>query len=156
MTAGPQTVAGSPGHGPRRARRRVCDFARRYREQLTFLVVGGWNTVFGYGVFAALYWFFGGHLNVDLVLLASFPPTTVNAYLCYRFFVFRSTGALRRELPRFALVYAVTMAVNLVVLPIARRDLPLNVYAVEALFLFVIVCVSYVGHKYFSFRSARA
>lgn len=134
----------------------MTELVRRYREQLTFLVVGGWNTVFGYGVFALLYWLFGDRLNVDAILALSFVPTTANAYVCYRYLVFRSTGKFRRELPRFTLVYGITAVANLIVLPIAKRTLPISVYGVEALFLFVIVCASYVGHKYFSFRGAKA
>jgi putative flippase GtrA len=156
MTAGPQTVAGPPGRGPGRARRRVSDLARRYREQLTFLVVGGWNTLFGFGVFALLYFWLHRSLNVDLILAISFVPSTANAYLWYRYAVFRSRGRMRRELPRFTLVYAIAGLANLGVLPLAKRTLPLNVYVIEALFVVVYVCGSYVAHKYFSFRSARA
>ena len=130
--------------------------ARRYREPLAYLLVGAWNTLFGYAVFALLYYLLGAHLHVDVILLLSFAPSIVNAYIGYRYVVFRSTGSMTRELPRFIVVYAVTLAANLVVLPLALRWLPWNVYVVQGLFTAVIVALSYLGHKFFSFRKSAA
>ena len=126
--------------------------ASRYREPIAYLIVGAWNTLFGYGVFALLYYLLRKHLHVDLVLVLSYAPSIVNAYIGYRYIVFRSTGSMKRELPRFSAVYAVTLAANLVVLPLALRLLPWNAYVVQGLFTVVIVALSYLGHKHFSFR----
>ena len=130
--------------------------ASRYREPLAYILVGAWNTIFGYAVFALLYYLLGAHLHVDVVLLLSFVPSIINAYIGYRYVVFRSTGNMTRELPRFVVVYAVTLAANLVVLPLALRWLPWNVYVVQGLFTAVIVALSYLGHKFFSFRGGAA
>jgi putative flippase GtrA len=124
----------------------------RYREPIAFVLVGGWNTLFGYAVFALLYYVLKAHLPVDLILVLSYAISIANAYVGYRFVVFRSTGSLKRELPRFTAVYGVTLAANLIVLPLALRVLPWSAYVVQGLFTVVIVAVSYFGHKYFSFR----
>ena len=103
-------------------------------------------------MFALLYYLLWAHLYVDLILVLSYALSIANAYIGYRFVVFRSTGSLRRELPRFTAVYLVTLAANLIVLPVALRLLPWNAYVVQGLFTFVIVALSYLGHKHFSFR----
>jgi putative flippase GtrA len=125
---------------------------RRHREPFLYLVVGGWNTLFGYGVFVVLYRLAGAELSYAVILTASYGLAILNAYLAYRYVAFRSHGAVRRELPRFAVVYLLTLIVNLVFFPIALDVLPVSAYAVQAVFTVGVVVASYVAHKYFSFR----
>ena len=134
---------------------RPARFYFRRREQLLYLVVGGWNTVFGYGVWALLEYLLGAYVSFLVVLVLSWPPTVLNAYLAYRYVVFRSRGPVRRELPRFSLVYLVTLVLNLALLPVALRVLPFNIYVIQALFAGVVVVCSYLGHKHFSFRGGQ-
>lgn len=127
-------------------------FYLRHREQLLYLVVGGWNTVFGYGVWALMQYLLGDYLPYLVVLLLAWPIAVLNAYLGYRYIVFRSRGPVLKELPRFSLVYVVTLVVNLALLPVALRVTPFNIYVVQALLTGVVVVCSYLSHKYFSFR----
>ena len=131
-------------------------FYLRRREQVLYLVVGGWNTFFGYGVWALLQFLLGDHLHYLVVVLIAWPIAVLNAYLGYRYLVFRSRGSIFRELPRFSLVYLATLAVNLVLLPIALRFLPFNIYGAQALITMTVVVGSYLGHKYFSFGGGRS
>jgi putative flippase GtrA len=124
----------------------------RYREQILYLFVGGWNTVFGYAVWALLYFLLRDYLHYLIILVLSWPFAVANAYICYRTIVFRSSSTVWRELPRFSLVYVVTLAAALIVLPILVRTLPFNLYAIQALYTAVFVVLSYLAHKYFSFR----
>jgi len=93
-------------------------------------------------------------LNYLVILLLSWPIAVLNAYLGYRYIVFRSEGSVIKELPRFSLVYAGTLVANLALLPIALRILPFSIYLDQALFLVVVVICSYLGHKYYSFGGA--
>jgi putative flippase GtrA len=126
-----------------------------HREQLLYLVVGGWNTVFGYGIWALLQYLLGDHLHYLVVVVLAWPIAVVNAYLGYRFIVFRSRGSVLRELPRFSLVYLSTLIANVLLLPVALNVLPFSIYAVQALFTAAVVVVSYLGHKYYSFGGGR-
>jgi putative flippase GtrA len=130
-------------------------FYFRRREQLLYLVVGGWNTVFGYGVWALLQFLLGAHLHYLVVVLLAWPIAVLNAYIGYRYVVFRSRGSILKELPRFSLVYLVTLAVTLVLLPIALNVLPFNIYVVQALLTAVVVVCSYLSHRYYSFGASR-
>ena len=131
---------------------RPARFYFRRREQLLYLLVGGWNTVFGYCIWAALQFLLGNQLHYLVVVLLSWPIAVVNAYVGYRYIVFRSRGPVLKELPRFSLVYLATLLVNLALLPVALRVLPLSIYVVQALFAVAVVVCSYLGHKHFSFR----
>jgi putative flippase GtrA len=123
-----------------------------YREQVLYLAVGAWNTLFGYGVFVVLYYVAGGRLGTAVVIVASYVVAVLSAYLGYRYVAFRSHGRVLLEFPRFAAVYLLTLIANLVFFPIALRLLPLSTYGVQALFTVGVVIVSYVGHRHFSFR----
>jgi putative flippase GtrA len=126
-----------------------------YREQLQYLAVGAWNTLFGYCVWALLQYLLGDHVNYLVIVVLSYPIAIANAYLGYRYIVFRSHGRVLHEIPRFSAVYLLTMAANLIALPVLLRVLPVNVYVVRALFTIAVVIVSYVGHRFVSFRGGQ-
>jgi putative flippase GtrA len=126
------------------------------REQLLYLAVGGWNTVFGYGVWAVLQFVLGEHVHYLVVLLIAWPVAVLNAYLGYRYLVFRSRGSVLREFPRFSLVYVATLVVNLALLPVALNVLPFNIYVVQALLTVIVVVASYLSHRYYSFGAGRS
>lgn len=130
-------------------------FYFRRREQVLYLVVGGWNTVFGYAVWAFLQYLLGDHLHYLVVVLLAWPIAVLNAYLGYRYVVFRSRGPILRELPRFSVVYLVTLIVNLALLPVALNVLPFNIYVVQALLTTIVVVCSYLSHRYYSFGGGR-
>jgi putative flippase GtrA len=125
-------------------------FARR--EQVLYLVVGAWNTLFAYSVWAVLQFLLGGALPYWVILVITWPIVVTNAYFGYRVIVFRSQGRPLVEFPRFASVYAIILVANLVLLPIALRTLPFNIYVVQALFTLAVVICGYLAHKSFSFR----
>lgn len=128
--------------------------AARYRSQLLYLIVGAWNTVFGYAVWALLQYAFGDYVSYLLLIVVSYPFAIGMAYLGYRYIVFRSRCRPLTELPRFLLVYGLTLAANLVALPALLHVLPWNVYVVQALFTLLVVIASYLGHRFFSFRES--
>jgi putative flippase GtrA len=127
----------------------------RYREQVLYLAVGGWNTLFGYAVFVILYFLAGDSVDPSVVIVVSYLIAIVNAYIGYRYVAFRSHGSIIHELPRFSAVYLVTMVVNLAFFPIALQVLPLSPYLVQALFVFGVVVTSYLGHRHFSFAPSK-
>ena len=138
-------LRGHPALGP------AVGFYFHRREQLLYLVVGAWNTVFGYAVWALMQYLLGGDLHYLVIILLAWPIAVLNAYFGYRFIVFRSRGPIRREFPRFATVYVATLLVNLALLPLALAILPFNIYVIQAVFTAIVVVLSYLSHKFFSF-----
>jgi putative flippase GtrA len=143
------------GLGSRPTLGRPVRFYFRRREQILYLLVGAWNTVFGYCVWALMQYLLGDYLNYLVIVVLSWPIAVMNAYLGYRYVVFRSRGPILRELPRFSLVYLLTLLVNLALLPIALRVLPFNIYVIQALFTGVVIVCSYLAHRYYSFGGGR-
>lgn len=137
---------------------RAC---RSRREQIMYLIVGGWNTLFGYLIWALLQYLLHDYLYYLVILILAWFPAVLNAYFGYRIFVFRSKGRIWRELPRFSLVYVGTLITGLIALPILLYVLPFSIYVTQGLYTVVVVGCSYLAHKFFSFggghsRSAAA
>ena len=128
-----------------------------------YLFVGGFNTVFGYGVFAFLNWSFrglGSFSYMYAAVLASVIAITV-AFLGYKWFVFRTRGNYLAEWIRCFGVYGSSALISLaglpILVPILRRALhrpELAPYIAAAIMTVVTVLFSFVGHKNFSFRQA--
>ncbi len=133
---------------------RPVRFCRRRREQILYLVVGAWNTLFGYAEWALMEFLLHDYLHYLAILVLSWPLAVVNAYVCYRHFVFRSEDKVRRELPRFLLVYLGTLVAALVALPFLVHTLPFNIYVIQAGYTVVVVVLSYLSHKFFSFKGS--
>jgi putative flippase GtrA len=130
-------------------------------EFLRYLLIGGFNTVFGYGLFALLNWAFTGmgpYSYLYAAVLAN-PIAITVAFLGYKWFVFRTRGNYLTEWIRCMGVYSSTMLIGLaglsVLVPILRRVLsspPQAPYLAAAIMTCVTVLVGFLGHRNFSFR----
>lgn len=123
------------------------------RRPLRFLLVGGWNTAFGYLSFV-------GCVAVTRLLGVSYLYATVpaqivailNAYACHRYITFPdSEGGLGAFL-RFNVVYWVLFAVNVPLLAALVSGLGLLPEVAQAILTVVTVVTSYAAHQRFSFR----
>jgi putative flippase GtrA len=126
-----------------------------------YILVGGFNTVFGYGVFALLNWAFrglGSYSYMYAAVLANVIAISV-AFLGYKWFVFRTKGNYLIEWIRCFGVYGSSALIGLaglpILVPILRRVLhrPERApYIAGALLTIMTVLLSFFGHKNFSFR----
>jgi len=155
VSRGQQTSDRCQRGSGRSAEGRTLPFYQRRREQILYLVVGGWNTLFGYGVWALMEYLLHDYFHYLVILILSWPFSVLNAYVCYRVFVFRSAGSVWRELPRFSLVYLATLCAGLLALPVLLSTLPFNIYVIQAGYTAVVVVLTYISHKFFTFGGAR-
>jgi putative flippase GtrA len=128
-----------------------------------FLLVGGFNTVFNYLLFAVLNWSFdglGSYSYMYAAVLAGFISITVS-FLMYKWFVFRTSGNYLVEWIRCFGVYGTSALITLgglpIVVTILRRIMhrpELAPYVGGAIMTAVTVLFSFVGHRNFSFRRA--
>lgn len=128
-------------------------------DKFRFLVVGGVNTGVGFLLFIVFDLTVGrpldaaGHSIVAsvLTLLLSHLLASLLAFWLYRRFVFRVSGHAAIDFVRFQGVYAVPLAINLVVLPLLVELGVMRIVA-QGSILIVTTVFSYVGHRFFSFR----
>lgn len=123
-------------------------FLARHVENrfIRFLLVGGLNTAFGYGVFA-LAFFLGAHYAVAGAI----------STVCGILFNFKTTGTLvfgssdNTLLLRFFGVYGITYVLGTLCLK-GARGLDLNLYLVAAVLLLPMAAVSFVLNRLLVFE----
>jgi glycosyltransferase involved in cell wall biosynthesis len=126
-----------------------------------YLIVGVWNTFFGYSLYALFVALLTPRLQFAYIYASAFSnliAITV-AYFGYKFFVFRTKGNYLVEWFRCILVYGSGMLPGLVLLPLLvgglhyffhlNRSAP---YIAGAILLGTGTIYSFFGHKHFSFR----
>lgn len=127
-----------------------------------YLLVGTWNTLFGYGTYALFTAVLDPvvpHSYIWASLLSSLLNITV-AYLGYKWFVFKTKGNYLREWLRCVAVYSGGIVFGLIALPVLVHLIRRNThflaeapYIAGALVTLFVVAYSFLGHKKFSFRT---
>jgi putative flippase GtrA len=125
-----------------------------------YLLVGLWNTAFGYGIYAGLTALLTPHIPYAYMiasLLGNFLSIT-SAFLAYKWFVFKTTGQYLREWLRCMAVYGCAAIIGISLLPVfvfaLRRLTPSKAsapYIAGAALTGLAVIASFVAHKNFSF-----
>ena len=142
LPAPPAGMAGGPG-----------PLLRVVKDQrLAFLIVGAVNTGLGTFWFVVLQLTLGRHVGYLVVLLCAHVVSVLMAFVLYRHLVFRVRGHVWLDLARFELVNLTSLGINVALLPVAVELLGLPVIAAQILVTGVNVVISYVGHRWFSFR----
>jgi putative flippase GtrA len=89
-------------------------------------------------------------------LYLSYAVAVSLAFVLHRRFTFRVRGNVLVDFVRFVGVYVVSLAVNSVVLPVLVELVGLHPLVAQGVALVITTLISYVGHKWFSFRRARS
>src|SRR5258705_11926430 len=135
-------------------------------QLLRYVVVGAWNSLFGYGCFFLLVRFFlrlspsqpGLPASIALVFATVINVTV--SFLGYKWFVFRTQGNYLREYRRSLLVYLPSLLLSAVAIapltgllrlvPHLQTQAP---YAAGAAFACFNLIASFLGHKHISFKA---
>lgn len=133
----------------------MCEMLLRHREKLLYIIVGAWNTVFGYAVYLGLLALIGTDHYWWLLIPTNIIGVTQN-FLSYKLIVFKTRGRWAKEYGKFWIVYLPYLAANLLLLPALVGLLKLDPRVAQAAFTVVAFVITYLGHKYFTFRDADA
>jgi putative flippase GtrA len=132
----------------------IKNLFKKHQRKINYLLVGGWNTIFGYLVFVALYFLFHRQLHYMVIFIVSNIISITNAYIGFKFVVFKTKGNYLREYLRFYIVYGTTIALNLVLLPVLVEIFHISPVIAPAGLVFISALFSYIGNKKFSFKAA--
>jgi putative flippase GtrA len=126
-----------------------------------YLLVGGWNTLFGYGSYAVLTAVLMPVISHGYILAAilAAPLNITVSYLGYKWVVFKTRGNYLREWSRCIVVYGGKMLIGVPLLPVVvflvrlvtglDRAAP---YVGGALLMGTNIIYSFLAHKSFTFR----
>ncbi len=125
-----------------------------------YLLVGIWNTVFGYGTYAGLTAILTPripHAYIAASIIGNVLAIT-EAFLAYKWLVFKTKGNYLQEWMRCVAVYGGAALLSIILLPgvvfALRQWAGLGgsaPYIAGALLLGLTVIISFLGHKNFSF-----
>lgn len=119
---------------------------------IRYLLVGGWNTAFGYLAFVGFYEV-TRRLGIHY-LFATVPATicgVANTYFTQRHLVFGTASSVRRSLPRFLFVQLVLYLVNTPLLALLSSGLGLDPRIASAILLLGNASFSYIAHLHWTF-----
>ena len=120
---------------------------------IRFIVVGVWNTAFAYISLAFFYYLLSDRMHYLVILAFTAILNITNAYICHKFFVFKTRGNYLKEYFRYYIVYSVPIGMGFIFFPFCIEVLKINFYFTQAILTIVTVFISYFGHKHVSFRA---
>jgi putative flippase GtrA len=126
----------------------------RYLEHkpLRYLLAGGWNTFFGYGVSVGLYTLFADKLHITMIAAVASIIAITMSFLTYKLFVFKTKGNWLLEYARSYIIYGGMAIFGIILLWILVDFLDWPIWYAQALVILITVGASYIGHKSFTFK----
>ena len=135
-----------------------------------YLIVGVWNTLFGYACYALCVALYSRvlaarylPLTVDLASITATPIGVTMSFLCYKQIVFRTKGNYLREWLRCLTVYGSATLPGLFALPVITRALQqfascrtIAPYLAGAVVMGLTTIYTYFAHKNFSFSAPKS
>lgn len=121
-------------------------------RKLRFLVIGGWNTLFGYLCFYGLYLLAADRVHYLIVTAVAHSINIMQAYVMHRWLVFRSDDKIAREFLRFNASYVGTFLFGLLAMFLLVETAGLSPPVAQAIVILMNVVLSYILHSRVSFR----
>lgn len=121
-------------------------------EKMRFILVGGFNTLFGFTLFFCLYSLLKDKFHYITIFLSSGSIAMLIASLNLKFFVFRSKGSFLKEISRCYITYSLILLANSILLYLIVELLSQEVIISQIIVTLILIVLSYIGHKYYSFR----
>lgn len=125
----------------------------KINQKIRFLLVGGFNTVFAYGVFALLYEIV--KLDYNPALITQYFITVNVSFFTMRYYVFQSHGNIKAEYIKSWTVYIGMYFFNAFALNFFVIVLGLYPLVGQAAYLVISTVLTFLLHKYYSFREKK-
>ncbi len=122
--------------------------------KLRYLVIGAWNTLVGYGIFAGLYLAFSQATGYVTIAVVSHVLAVTHSFATQRWIVFRSSGNVSWEFFRFHITHLASLAIGVLGLSLLVEIAHLAPLVAQALITVFVVFASYFLHQHFTFRKA--
>jgi len=123
------------------------------KKSVRYLLAGGWNTAFGYAIGVGAYILLSDRLHVAAIAAICNIFAITMSFITYKIFVFKTSGNWLVEYGRSYLVYGSMALLSIILLWIMVDYFKFKIWYAQGLVIFITVFASYLGHKYFTFRS---
>lgn len=161
-----------PGSRDRSRAQRLTDkltgLLRQRELEVRFLIVGVWNAAFSVAIlwvvgrvlpYAPGSWLAGAAGDIvakQVVIAIAWVLSVTQNLFSFKLLVFRTKGHWLREYARMFVTYAGTFVVESVMMQVLSATLGWSLVLAKIPTLVVVTVLSYIGHRFFTFRSTRA
>lgn len=121
-------------------------------QKLRYLLVGGVNTLFGYGAGVGIYMLLVANWHIFIIGIVSNVVSISFSFITYKLFVFKTRGNWFAEYFKAYLVYGGMAALGILFLWLFVDFLNIRIWLAQGMVILVTVVISYFGHKHFTFR----
>jgi len=120
-------------------------------EKVRFLLVGGFNTVISYLMFAGFTLYFG-ESYYQLSLILAWVLSSVISFSTQKIFVFCTKGQWLKEYCKCCMSWMVAYLINAGMLELAVSALGWNVYVGQGMAIVITTIITYILFKKFAFN----
>lgn len=131
--------------------RKVLELFLTLPHLLRYLLVGGWNSFFGFCIYAFFYSLWGNRVHYLFLLIPANIFAITNAFLCYKYLVFQTRGHGWAEYWKCYLVYGWMALMSAGSLYLFVEICHFNPILANGFSVVICTIISYFSHKYFSF-----
>jgi putative flippase GtrA len=124
---------------------------KKNERRVRYLIVGGFNTLFGLGLFTALDLTTARYIGHYAVLTIAQVIAVSTAHTTQRRWAWQSSAPYLRELARFSSVYGVTYLLNLALLYAAHSGFGAPVIPAQIAITALLIVVTYAVHRVWTF-----
>lgn len=131
-----------------------------HQTKWRFILVGFWNTIFGYSIFVGFDIFFTiilpkRYMAYMSAAILSNVVAIINAFIFHKYITFKSLvrgKGVIIEFARFFSTYLFSMTIGLILLPFFVEWIGIDPKISGAIIIPIATVVSYFGHSRFSFQ----
>lgn len=129
----------------------VFNFWMKFPQKIRFILVGGYNTVISYGIYALILWSIN-EKSPQLALFYSFIISSFHNFLTHKIYVFNTKGNYLKEYPKCFLTWSISYFFNTLLLAFFTKILNINPYISQIFSVIIVSINTYLWLKYFAFH----
>lgn len=122
------------------------------KQLIRFIVVGIFNTAFGYGII--FFCMYALRMTPEISNILGYAISLGVSYLLHKKITFESDRQHRKEAIRFLVVFAISYAVNLLLLVLLVHEIHLNKGVSQVFAGAAYVSVSFLLNKFYVFKTS--
>ena len=122
-------------------------------QKTRYLIAGIWNTIFGYSCGLLVFYFFSDKTSLVIVGIISNIIGISMSFLTHKIFVFKTKGNWIGEYFRAFVVYGLSALLGIALLVIMVDGFGLKFWLAQGIVVLALIALSFLGHKYFTFKS---
>jgi len=123
-----------------------------HSEKVRYIIIGIFNTMFGYSVGIVLFTILSEKLHTILIVSMANMLSIIVSFFMHKLFVFRRKGKWINEFFRACIVYMNMALVSVFIMWVFIDILNISIWISQAIAICTTFSLTYFGHKKFTFH----